>query len=69
MANHKSALKRIRQNEKRYERNRYWKSTMRTHIKNVRTAIDTGNVGEAETALSAAIKMISHVSSKGVIHK
>jgi small subunit ribosomal protein S20 len=69
MANHKSALKRIRQNEKRYARNRFWKSTLRTSIKQVRVAIDGGDVQQAETALNEAIKTISHVASKGIIHK
>ncbi len=69
MANHRSALKRLRQNEKRRARNRYWKSTMRTIIKKVRAAVENGEREEAQTLLRQAIKTIDHVQSKGVIHK
>lgn len=69
MANHKSALKRIRQNEKRRERNRYWKVSMRTLIKRVRVAVDNNDAAAAKENLLAATKMIGHVASKGVIHK
>ena len=68
MANHKSAIKRIRQNAKRNERNRYWRSTMRTYVKKVRTAIDAGDKAAAAEALTVAIKTIDKVASKGVIH-
>ncbi|MCB9638576.1 MAG: 30S ribosomal protein S20 [Myxococcales bacterium] len=69
MANCKSALKRLRQNAKRRARNRYWKSTMRTAVKKVRKAVGDGNVEAAKTNLGAAVKLIGHVCSKGVIHK
>lgn len=69
MANHKSALKRIRQNEKRRARNRYWKSTMRTIIKQVRQHVEEGNLEEAQSALRDATSTIARVASKGVIHK
>lgn len=69
MANHKSAKKRIRQNEKRRLRNRYWRSTMRTSIRNVRTAVADGNVDQARERLQVAIRMIGKVRSKGIIHR
>ncbi len=69
MANHKSALKRIRQNEKCRARNRYWKSTMRTSIKLVRAAVEAGNVEQAQGALRDATSTIARVATKGVIHK
>lgn len=69
MANHKSALKRIRQNERRRVRNRYWRVTMRTSIRRVRSAVSEGRVDDAQTALRGAIRMIGKVASKGVIHK
>ena len=69
MANHKSALKRWRQNEKRRLRNRHWKTTMRSAIKTVREAVSNNEVEVAKTALHDAISMIAHVASKGVIHK
>lgn len=69
MANHKSAWKRLRQNETRRERNRYWKATMRTSIKKVRLAVEAGDTEQAQGALRDAASTIAHVASKGVIHK
>lgn len=69
MANHKSAIKRIRQNQKRYLRNRYWRSSLRTAVKRVRTAIAGGELETAQTQLRSAVRVIDRVASKGVIHK
>ena len=69
MANHKSALKRIRQTAKRTERNRFVRSTMRTHIKRVRVAAESGDKALAEAELVQAIRKIDKAASKGVIHK
>lgn len=69
MANHKSAIKRIRQNAVRNLRNRYWRSTLRTAVKKVRVAITNGDVDTAQVQLHSAIRVISRVASKGVIHK
>jgi small subunit ribosomal protein S20 len=69
VANHKSAIKRIRQNLKRNERNRYVRSTMRTYIRRVREAVAAGDAGKAGEALCLAIKTIDKAASKGVIHK
>ena len=69
MPNHKSAIKRVRQNEKRRVRNRQVVSTARTFIKRVRAAIDSGNAEEARAALPDAIKALNVASSKGVMHR
>lgn len=69
MANHKSALKRIRQTAKRTVRNRHVRSTMRTHIKRVRTAVEAGDPTVAQAELALAITKIDKAASKGVIHK
>ncbi len=69
MANKKSAEKRILQTEARTERNRYWRSTMRTSIKKVRAAVEGGDLAAAQDALKAAVKTTGKVASKGVIHK
>ena len=69
MANHKSALKRIRQNDKRRDRNRFWKSTMRSSSKSVRAAVEAGDETLAREALREATSMIARVATKGVIHK
>lgn len=68
MANHKSALKRIRQNEKRNERNRHVRSTVRTFIKRVREAVAAKDKEIAQEALKAAVPVIDGAASKGVIH-
>ena len=69
MPNHKSAIKRVRQNEKRRVRNRQILSTARTFIKRVRAAVDSGNVAEAQAALPDAVKALNSAASKGVIHR
>ena len=69
MANHESAKKRIRQTEKRTARNRHVRSTVRSSIKKVRTAIAAGDSAAARDALGAAIKRIDMAVSKGVYHR
>jgi small subunit ribosomal protein S20 len=68
LANHKSALKRLKQNEKKKERNKHVRSTLRTFIKRVREAVAEKNVTVAKEALTAAIPVIDSAASKGVIH-
>lgn len=69
MANHKSAVKRIRQNEKRNLRNTHVRSTVRTFIKRVREAVAAKDQDLAKKALEAAIPVIDGAASKGVIHR
>ncbi len=69
MAHHKSALKRIKQNEKRNERNRHVRSTLRTFIKRVREAVAAKDATLARESLVAAIPYIDAAASKGVIHR
>lgn len=69
MANHKSALKRIKQNDKRNARNKHVRSTLRTFIKNVREAVAAKDPATAQEALVAAIPIIDSAASKGVIHR
>ena len=69
MANHKSAEKRIRQTEKRRIRNRVQRGNMRSSIKAVRTALETGNIDEASTLLKTAVACIDGTASKGVVHR
>ena len=68
MPNSKSAMKRARQNVKRRNRNRHVKSTMRSLIKKVRTAVEAGDADAARTALPTAVRLIQRAASKGVIH-
>ncbi|GJL79017.1 MAG: 30S ribosomal protein S20 [Nitrospinaceae bacterium] len=69
MANHKSAIKRNRQNEKRYARNKVYRTQLKSATKKVLAEVEAKDKGEAEKELKDAIKTISKVASKGVIHK
>ena len=69
MANHKSAEKRNRQAQARRQRNRANRSKMKTAIKNLNAAIDSGNADDAKTALAAAVPVIAKTASKGTSHK
>lgn len=66
MANHKSALKRIRTNEKRRLYNRYYARTMRNAIKKFRSMTDKQ---EATENLPGLVSMIDKMSKKQIIHK
>ena len=68
MAHHKSAIKRIKQNAKRCERNKHVRSTLRTFIKRVREAAAGNDATAAKEALAAAIPVIDSAASKGIIH-
>ena len=59
-----SAIKRVRQSRKSNLRNRHYKSTMRTAIKNVLTA----DKKDASDLLTKALSTIDRVCTKGVIH-
>jgi len=69
VANHASARKRARQTLKISERNKHFRTTTRTHVKRVRSAITAGDKPAAETALRSAIKLIDRAVSKGLWHR
>ncbi len=69
MANHKSALKRIRQSERRRKRNQHVRSGMRTQVKRFRQAIEAGNVDQASEQFVGAERAIRRAAIKGVIPK
>jgi small subunit ribosomal protein S20 len=69
MANHKSALKRIRQTAKRTERNRFYRTRLKNIVKAVRAAIDAGNKEEATAAFKVANQQIHKFVSKGILKK
>ncbi|WP_435199030.1 30S ribosomal protein S20 [Janibacter sp. GS2] len=68
MANIKSQIKRVKTNATRTERNRTYKSEMRTWIRKVRTAVDAGDAEAAKAALVTASTKLDKGVSKGVIH-
>jgi small subunit ribosomal protein S20 len=69
LATHLSAIKRTRQNEKRRLRNLNVKSTVRSSVKRVRSAIEKKDVEGAQEALLKVIPLIQSAQSKGVFHK
>lgn len=69
MANHKSAEKRMRQTERRNEINSHNRSRLRTQIKALRTAIESGNRAQAAALLPATVSLIDKSIQKGVIHQ
>ncbi len=68
MANHKSALKRMRQNRKRRMRNKMRKTRVKNCIKAVKAALDEGSVERAVEALRTAQKVIDKTAAKGTLH-
>jgi len=69
LANHRSALKRMVQSEKRRARNRHVKSTVKTTIKSYLKTIEEKNPETAKETLQHTIRTINKAASKGVIHK
>ncbi len=66
MANHKSALKAVRQAETRKEDNKYYARTMRNSLKKMRK---TTEKAEAEKMLPELNAMLDKLAKKNVIHK
>lgn len=66
MANHKSALKRIRSSQKTRERNRYQHKTARNAIKKLRGTTDKK---EAESLYPQVASMIDRLTKTNIIHK
>jgi len=69
MANTKSAQKRIRQTRKRTERNRYYKTRIKTLTRKVREAVEAGNYEEALNAWKAVNKKFQSYINKGILKK
>ncbi len=65
MANHKSALKRIRRNEAVRLRNKYQHKTMRNALRKLRATEDQK---EAETLFPTVVSMIDKLAKKNIIH-
>ena len=68
MANHKSALKRIRQNEKLRLHNRSLRNRSRTLVRKAREGMESGDIEAARTATMTAIRELDKTASKGIIH-
>ena len=68
MANIKSAKKRARQAEGRRKHNASRRSMMRTYMKKVLAAIETGDKSAAQAAFVTATSVIDNAANKGLIH-
>lgn len=69
MPNIKSAIKRVEVAERNRQRNRSWKSAVRTARNNVEEACDKADAKLAAEALKEAYSVIDMAVSKGVLHK
>ena len=68
MANHKSAIKRHKQSQKRRERNVAIKSSLKTAVKNIRQAVAEKDTKKSQELLPEMVQMIDKASTKGVLH-
>jgi small subunit ribosomal protein S20 len=59
----------MRQSEKRRVRNAGIRSGVRTAVKGVRSAIESGSVDEARVQWSRTVKVLDKAATKGVVHK
>lgn len=69
MPNHKSAEKRVRQNEKRRVINRSNRSKVRTQIKKLRSALGLKDKNLSQELLNPTISTIDKAVNKGLLHK
>jgi small subunit ribosomal protein S20 len=65
----RTAKKRIRQTEKRTERNRSRISRIRTYVRRVEVALEKGDADAATAAFAAAAPELQRGASKGVLHR
>lgn len=68
MANSAQARKRARQAETRRQLNASQRSTMRTSIKKVLKALESGSQADASAAYKEAVPVIDRTANKGLIH-
>jgi small subunit ribosomal protein S20 len=69
LANHKSALKRARQNELNRLRNKAVKTRVKSIVKDVRFSVEESSNEDVTAKLIAAQTLIDKASKKGVLHK
>jgi len=69
LANTRSAIKRMRQNPKRRQRNRFFKGKARTFVRDARAAIEAEDLEEARIAVMMAVSALDKAAEKGILHK
>lgn len=68
MPNIKSAKKRVLVSEANYQRNKAYRSALRTAIKKADTAIET-NAADAKETVKVAVKKLDQAAAKGILHR
>ena len=69
MANHKSAIKRIRQTAQQTERHRAHRTRLRSQLKKFRTAASQKDMGKVGELLGPTVGMVDKAVQKGVLHR
>ncbi len=69
MANTRSAIKRIRSNERKHANNKIVRSGVRSRLRAAREAMDQGNTEATRKATLQAVSTLDKAANKGVIHK
>jgi small subunit ribosomal protein S20 len=69
LANIKSAQKRARQSVKHRAHNMAMRSKMRTYLKKVTTAIESGDRAAAEASYKDAVPVLDSMVTKGIVHR
>ncbi len=68
MASHESALKAHRQSVVRREKNRQFRSKLRSALKTIRAAVGANEIEKAKGQLSETSSLIDKMATKGIIH-
>jgi small subunit ribosomal protein S20 len=69
VANHPQAKKRTRQRIKRTARNRHFRTTMRSAVKQLRALVSEGNLDSSKAALGVSIKLLDKAVTKGILRR
>ncbi len=69
MANIKSQIKRNRQNAARHARNKQVRSFLKTKVKRVQQALESGDADAAREAYRVAAREFDKAAAKGIVHK
>ena len=69
MASHASALKKNRQDQKRRIRNRAHAARLRTQMKKIRQALDSGDAKAASTMMKETVALVDRTAKHRVIHR
>lgn len=69
MPNHKSAEKRVRQNERRRAINRTNRTKLRSSIKKFRSSLKSGDASQVGALLPQTVSEIDKAVQKGVLHR